>query len=315
MILDSLERYLPGFIIAIALWGVLNISRSLTTRSRAQRELFYLTRRDIMLGAWRAGITGFGLLLGAGFLYLLGPTLIQLIRDPNTVRVEVGDIALGGPDLTTVAQTQVAETAAAVTPTPEETPTPEATPTITPEPTVGFPDFPVTPGFPAEFTEPINPEIEPAEGILYGPLIFGTGFNDDLTIENEASYFDVPFLSSAKDLQGWFSYTGMQPGVQWTETWYRDNFLLHVTTIPWNGVETGYGFVDYNPYQDGQEWETGFYRVDVYVGDQLVQSGEFVVVDLLDDGPVFDDGSTEEEAAPAEGEEAAPAEADAAVEG
>ncbi len=302
MILDSLDTYLPGFVIAIALWGVFSIFRSLTTRARGSRELFYLTRRDIMLSAWRSGLLGIGLLLMAGLLYIIGPTLIQLVRNPNAVRVEVGDIAVGGPDPTSLAATSIVETEAAVTPTPEFTPTPEETATPTPEPTVGFPDFPVTPGFPTEFVEPINVEIAVPEGILYGPVLFGTGFNGaDLTIENEASYFDIPFLSDVKELQGWFSYTGMQPGVQWTEVWYRDDFLLHVTTIPWNGVETGYGFVDYNPYQDGEEWETGFYRVDIYVGEQLVQSGEFVLVDFLETSPANNaEGEGEGEAAPAE---------------
>ncbi len=306
MILDSLETYLPGFVIAIALWGIFSIFRSVSTRARGQRELFYLTRRDIMLSAWRSGILGLGLLLCAGLLYIIGPTLIQLVRNPNAVRVEVGDIAVGGPDLTAVAATAIVETEAAVTPTPEETPTPESTATPTPEPTVGFPDFPVTPGFPAEFAGDINPEIPAPEGILYGPVIFGTGFNDDLTIENEATYFDIPFLSDVKELQGWFSYTGMQAGVQWTEVWYRDDFLIHATSIPWNGVETGYGFVDFNPYIEGLEWETGFYRVDIYVRDQLVQSGEFVLVDFLEDSPANNPDE------PAEGEEgeAAPAEGD-----
>ena len=67
----------------------------------------------------------------------------------------------------------------------------------------------------------------------------------------------------------------MQPDVQWTALWYRDNALLHYETLPWDGVTGGLGFSQWSPPPD--KWLPGTYVVQIFVGLEWKVVGQFVV--------------------------------------
>ncbi|HSL28796.1 MAG TPA: hypothetical protein VK900_06305, partial [Anaerolineales bacterium] len=72
-----------------------------------------------------------------------------------------------------------------------------------------------------------------------------------------------------------FTYDQMTPGAQWTALWYRDGSLLHYETIPWNGETGGFGFTEWEA--PATEWLPGTYQVQIFVGLDWKQIGEFIL--------------------------------------
>ena len=72
-----------------------------------------------------------------------------------------------------------------------------------------------------------------------------------------------------------FSYNNMQPGVQWTALWFRENELVHFETLPWDGTTGGLGFSQWTP--PPEMWQPGTYYVQVFVGLEWKVVGQFVV--------------------------------------
>jgi type VI secretion system secreted protein VgrG len=72
-----------------------------------------------------------------------------------------------------------------------------------------------------------------------------------------------------------FSYDQMTPGAQWTALWYRDGKLVHNESIPWNGETGGFGFTEWEA--PAAEWLPGTYEVQIFVGLEWKQIGQFIV--------------------------------------
>ena len=73
-----------------------------------------------------------------------------------------------------------------------------------------------------------------------------------------------------------FSYDKMEDDVQWTALWYRDGELIYFETQPWDGGTGGFGFSDWDP--EPEEWLPGKYQVQIFIGLDLVISGDFEIV-------------------------------------
>jgi hypothetical protein len=179
------------------------------------------------------------------------------------------------PDLASVA-TSGSEAVAQLpaTATPEATAT-EFLPTAT-----ATPPFPVlaTLGYPIAYITPVVSNAQPKEGVIMSFIRFGSKINDDYTLQDESEYFELPFLQEIKEISGVFTYSSMTRRTEWSVVWYRDDLLLWVETFAWDGPETGYGFVEFNPEKYGQTWESGYYTVQLYLAGTLMSESFFTVV-------------------------------------
>jgi type VI secretion system secreted protein VgrG len=72
-----------------------------------------------------------------------------------------------------------------------------------------------------------------------------------------------------------FTYDQMTPGAQWTALWYRNGELVHYETIPWNGETGGFGFTEWRA--PASDWLPGTYEVQIFVGLEWKQIGQFIV--------------------------------------
>jgi len=71
----------------------------------------------------------------------------------------------------------------------------------------------------------------------------------------------------------------MQPGVQWTELWFRGNELVKYDTHKWgdnDGEATGgIGSAEWSPQPE--MWQAGLYEVQIFVGHEWKVVGQFIV--------------------------------------
>ncbi len=163
---------------------------------------------------------------------------------------------------------------------------PTATATLEPTATQPLPTatatslFPVlaTPGYPIAYITPIVSNAQPKEGVIMSFIRFGSKINDDYTLQDESEYFELSFLQEIKEIFGVFTYSSMTRRTEWSVVWYRDDLLLWVETYAWDGPETGYGFVQFNPEKYGQTWESGYYTVQLYLAGTLMSESFFTVV-------------------------------------
>jgi type VI secretion system secreted protein VgrG len=72
-----------------------------------------------------------------------------------------------------------------------------------------------------------------------------------------------------------FTYDQMTPGAQWTALWYRQGELVHYESIPWNGETGGFGFTEWEA--PASEWLPGTYEVQIFVGLEWKQIGQFTL--------------------------------------
>jgi len=86
----------------------------------------------------------------------------------------------------------------------------------------------------------------------------------------------VEFENPVGRLFGTFSYNNMVVGSQWSALWYWEGELVHYITRPWENGTGGYGYVDWDPPSD--QWRSGLYEVQLFVGTDWKMSGYFTVI-------------------------------------
>jgi hypothetical protein len=72
-----------------------------------------------------------------------------------------------------------------------------------------------------------------------------------------------------------FNYRNMSPDLTWTQVWYVDNAELARTSLPWIGADQG---INNEPaIQSTTGLISGRYRLELYIGDQLAATSDFVI--------------------------------------
>jgi hypothetical protein len=149
-------------------------------------------------------------------------------------------------------------------PTPSITPTITLVPSITVSPTITL--------SPTITDTPVVSDTPTSTPTPFIPAAIQAIFESSVTPNPDAA---TVFQNPVGHVYAIFSYDGMLPGVQWTTLWLRGGQLVHYETKPWDGATGGSGFTDWNPSPD--QWQPGVYTVQLFVGEQYIVNGRFLV--------------------------------------
>jgi hypothetical protein len=127
-----------------------------------------------------------------------------------------------------------------------------------------------TPFIPDTILAIFQSSVTPDPKVVFSTLQFTTE-SSSYPVANPGTVFQNP----VKHLFAVFTYDHMLPGVQWTALWLYQGKLVHDETKPWDGATGGSGFTDWNPTPD--LWLPGIYEVQIFVGEELVANGRFLV--------------------------------------
>ena len=125
---------------------------------------------------------------------------------------------------------------------------------------------------PGDIEDEFEGEVTPSPDAVFSPLQFSRRIDDEWQPVDPAVEFENP----VGHLYGTFSYNNMTDGVQWTALWYREGELVYFETTIWEGGSGGYGYTDWEPASD--QWQPGFYEVQIFVGTEWKVSGYFSVI-------------------------------------
>jgi hypothetical protein len=230
----------------VILGGIILFILGVRSIRSGARLTFFRKRRDRMVAGWR--MIAVAVLLGAiayGWQRFAEPTVDRIYPPTPTVT------------LTTT-----------ITPTP----TISVTPTLTLTPTItNTPSITNTPGLPAEIATQITSVITPNPDAIFSPLNFSTKINE----QNQAVDPVVTFANPVGHLYATFSFDKLTNGAQWTALWLREGVIVYSESYPWNGGSGGYGYTDWYPASDA--WLPGNYEVQIFLGTEWMQSGQFSV--------------------------------------
>jgi len=82
------------------------------------------------------------------------------------------------------------------------------------------------------------------------------------------------FPGGVKRVYAFFTYRGMEEGMEWTQAWYRGEEEVWSQTSPWRRGREGIAWV-YMELGDG--FPSGEYEVRLYIDRKLQQRAEFTV--------------------------------------
>jgi len=185
----------------------------------------------------------------------------QLLASASDSAFSEGDIALTAttyeeePTEVHFDNLRVYVPTAMILPTAAPTPPPTATPTrIPPSPT------PI----------PATPTRGPTE---FDPIIFAQG----LTAEVDPVFPSMTFPPGTTEVYAVWACRGMYPGLQLSNTWYHNDQEYGSSTVSWDREdERGRWWLSLSR-QSGAPLPPGDYRLELYVGGRLLQSGTFVI--------------------------------------
>jgi type VI secretion system secreted protein VgrG len=220
----------------------------------ARNMTFYRLRRQREAGGWRMILFGIFLVVFAIILPLYGEPIAYDYFPPS--------------------------------PTPSPTPTASAVPSITLSPTITviptITDTPLitdtatitsTPFLPEAIEALFQSSVTPNPDVVFSPILFSTQMNNSQAI-NPNTVFSNP----VGHMYAVFSYDKMAVGAQWTALWLHEGQLMHYETKPWDCSTCGtggFGFTDWNP--PPSQWAAGIYEVQIFVGEEWVVVGRFIV--------------------------------------
>jgi hypothetical protein len=129
-----------------------------------------------------------------------------------------------------------------------------------------------TPFLPLPILALFQSSVTPNPLVSFSSIRFTTAFN--YPPKNTNTVFQNP----VGHLWGIYSYDKMTVGAQWTAVWYRDGIQVNLDTMTWNcqlcGIG-GWGETDWNP--PSYAWLPGNYEVQIFVGEEYVTNGRFIV--------------------------------------
>jgi hypothetical protein len=163
---------------------------------------------------------------------------------------------------------------ATVTPTASITPTPSITPTasITPTPSITpIPTETTTPILPVEAATLLPGTHTPDPGAVFSEIEVTARLGNF----NQALDASVEFVSPPSLLYGAFSYNFLRDGIQWSAVWYRNDEIICLEAIPWDGGSGGFGYTECELI----EWQPGDYTIHLFWGDEWKVSTQFTVLE------------------------------------
>lgn len=261
---------------------------SLTIANRSSREaratIFPIVREEETIRAQRARITaslmGVIAAIMAGAFFLSGqiPSPTVLPQQPTAGVVAVVEslaVETAVPTETPVPLVAEPQTRDEATPTAQPTASETLPPTMTVTP---LPPGPTSTLAPTSTPTTVPPSPTPAgtpvpapASAQMGPIAFAT----QITNRREPISPTTVFSDTINRVYAAFPYRGMQKGVNWTQVWYFNGveFVRGQEPWEWGGTDRSYVFT--------QLVGAGDYRLELYVNDELLTSGEFTV-----EGPV-----------------------------
>jgi TolB protein len=108
-------------------------------------------------------------------------------------------------------------------------------------------------------------------GATIGAIVFASGASADGQPVNPGDTFD----DSVTEIHAFFSYQGMENGTSWERRWYRNGSKVGGGSGRWDAGAQGAYHLSLN--SGGQPLGLGDWKLEIYVADQLEQSGSFVV--------------------------------------
>lgn len=240
-----------AIVLLLLLFAVLTVRAGLRTIQSARRMTFYHLRRQREAVGWRQLGLAVLLVLVALALPIYGLPIAYTYFPPSPTPSTT-------PSITPVPSITVSPTitlSPTITDTPVESPTPTAS---------------VTPNIPAPIQALFQSTVTPDPDVVFSPLEFSTvGGSYPPTRPNTV------FQNPVGHMYGIFTYDGMLPGVQWTALWMHEGELVSYESYPWNGGTGGAYFTEWNPAADA--WKPGIYTVQLFVGEEFITSGRFLV--------------------------------------
>jgi hypothetical protein len=270
---------------------------SLTIASRSAREarstIFPIVREEETVRARRAriatSVTGVVAAIMAGAFFLSGqlpspsvvfqqaPAEVISVAEPAVAEAE----APPAPTETPLAPTdeQTAPASSQVVPDTEQSPpnepasppatSPPVVPTSTPVPPTLTPSLvpSATPTLVPPSPTPAGTPVPAPVSVQMGPISFATQVTDRREPTNPTTIFS----NTVSQVYATFPYNGMRNGLNWTQIWYFNGVEFSRDEDNWEWGSTDRSYVFAKPVGAGD------YRLELYVNDDLVASGEFTV--------------------------------------
>lgn len=174
------------------------------------------------------------------------------------------------------------------TPMPSLTPTITMVPTITSVPTITLsptitdtplvtdtPTITPTPSLPLAIIARFQSSVTPNPDVIFSPFVFCTQVDSGLQPIDANTVFENPLTQ----IIATYSYDKMIPGVQWTALWYREGDTTPICppdSHPFAGGTGGYDTATSCQNPTGG-WQPGIYMLQIFVGEEFMQSGHFLV--------------------------------------
>lgn len=109
----------------------------------------------------------------------------------------------------------------------------------------------------------------PGDSAVFGPITFASDQQNDQPVDPGDQ-----FPSGATSIYAFFDYSDMADGMAWRQIWYVDGEVGLDKSDTWNAGEEGNYWISIG-HDEGLP--DGDYALELYVEDQLVQSGEFAI--------------------------------------
>ncbi len=119
-------------------------------------------------------------------------------------------------------------------------------------------------------------------GAKWGPLTFAQGVDKSNKPVSPANQFP----SGTKEIYAFWDFSGTSDGAEWTRVWYLDDQEVLRNTASWNQGESGNFWVT---IYSKSALPDGAFRLELYLGEELMQSGTFVIGEGQVTPPVVND--------------------------
>lgn len=232
--------------IIIGVTAIFSLIFGIRHLSKSKKIPFYGKRHKRMVRGWRLVLFALILIPIGWMIFNYSEPMIYQYYSPSPTATQTQTITLT-PTIT-------------MTPTITETPSETDTPSIT-----------STPSMPQDVSAEFESEIAAESDVVFSAIQFADSLDSDLQPIDATTVFNNP----VGHVYGAFSYNNMTDGVQWTALWYWEGELVYYETALWEGGTGGYGYTDWNPSSD--QWQSGTYEVQIFVGREWMVSGFFTV--------------------------------------
>jgi hypothetical protein len=252
-LIEFLSRNYAWLGAASALGALISGLIALAAYREARTGFFSLIRETAAMRARRAGLLALVLLfisvaLGAAPRLLGPPPTAVRIPTASPTATKARPLPTFPPGVVLASPTPPAVVEAAL-------PVTEITATMT---------IPVT-------TEAaLVPTIVARPGGTFGSLVFSRGVKPG----NQPAEAGQSFPAGDSPIYAFFAYAGMNNDQVWTQVWSRDGQEIQRQQAAWRWGAQGIAYVFFKP-TDG--YTPGTYQVQLFIGDQLASSGQFVI--------------------------------------